>query len=325
LIHNSLNSGVPGQIIFSVRDGEVQPTLTSIVVRPSPVKLAAGATQQFAATGYDQSGNALAAQLTFTWTAAAGTIGPSGLWTAPGTSGIFSVTATSGAISGTANVTVFNQTQPKPNPGPKPTPSPTRDPSPTPASGLAPAPPTPTAATKPALLATGASGGIPNPGDKHLPAPLAEPETPNSSAGRYGAGGSNLQEAMLLALNDLTIASTSVFDVGDLPAEPAPPQKVDAPDDLPPRVYVTVKPVVSPNKSDAPLPSSHHPWIVLLWATALIAVAGYVWWRCFVRPHRRLLDQWLFPPVPIEDLPDDDARPSPGGLPREESEHANRG
>jgi hypothetical protein len=214
---------------------------------------------------------------------------------------------------------------PGPNPGPKPTPGPTPNPNPTPAPSPTLASPTSIAAVSDPLLRPGASGGLPNPAEGDPFSDYSDAGTPTTTSSRYGVSVSagDIQEAMLLALNDLTIASTSVFDVGDLPAEPAPPQKADPPDVLPPRIHVTILPI-PPSEPDAPLPSSHRLQIILLSATALIAVAGYVWWRCFVRPHRRLLDEWLFPPVPIEDPPDEGARPLPGALPREESEHANR-
>jgi hypothetical protein len=152
---------------------------------------------------------------------------------------------------------------------------------------------------------------------------LPGPGMPISSTSAYGAGGGNLQEAMLLALNDLTISATNVFDVGDLPPEPAPPQKVDAPGDLP-RPPVTNPPILPTPKPDAPLLSSYWPW--LLSAAALLsAVAGYVWHRFYARRQRRLLDVPLFRPARAENPPDgDEIQPSPAGLSMEELEHGYR-
>ncbi len=86
----------------------VNNTLTRITVNPGNATLSAGGTQQFRASGYDQFGNALSIQPTFTWTATAGTITPTGLYTAPGTTASATVRAAVGAISGTASVIDIN-------------------------------------------------------------------------------------------------------------------------------------------------------------------------------------------------------------------------
>jgi len=89
--------------------GSAVPVLTTITVSPASASMQTGAQQQFSATGYDQFGNSLSPQPSFTWTvdAAAGSITPSGLFTAGGaTGGPFTVTATSGSTTGTASVTV---------------------------------------------------------------------------------------------------------------------------------------------------------------------------------------------------------------------------
>jgi hypothetical protein len=83
-------------------------TLTSIKVNPSPAGVNAGATQQFTAVAYDQLGNPLTTQPAFAWSSTVGTIGASGLLTAPQTSATGSVTAASGALLGTSAVTVTN-------------------------------------------------------------------------------------------------------------------------------------------------------------------------------------------------------------------------
>jgi hypothetical protein len=80
----------------------VAPTV-AVVVSPSSVTLQTGATQQFAATVTGLSSSAV------TWSATAGTITASGLYTAPSTPGTYTVSAQSTADSkqsGSATVTV---------------------------------------------------------------------------------------------------------------------------------------------------------------------------------------------------------------------------
>ena len=111
----------------------VAQTLTSIIVSPASATLNENATQQFTATAYDQFGNALTMQPSFTWAlAGGGSVNASGLYTAPGNMGSASILATSGAVSGSAAVTVtLILVPPLPDPAPVvPVPSP------------APAPPT---------------------------------------------------------------------------------------------------------------------------------------------------------------------------------------
>jgi hypothetical protein len=92
----------------SVTVSSSTPVLTTITVSPSSASVAAGGTQQFTATGYDQNHVAMNPQPTFAWSAAGGgTISQSGLFTAGGTAGgPFTVTAASGGKTGTASVTV---------------------------------------------------------------------------------------------------------------------------------------------------------------------------------------------------------------------------
>ncbi len=84
------------------------PVLTTITVSPSSASVQTGGTQQFTATGFDQFGNAMNPQPTFTWSVSGGgTISQSGLFTAGSIAGgPFTVTAASGSVSGTASVTV---------------------------------------------------------------------------------------------------------------------------------------------------------------------------------------------------------------------------
>jgi len=84
----------------------VKQTLTNIVVSPGNSSLAAGQTEQFAVSSYDQFGNTIGAS--FHWSSSGGSIGNNGVLTAPLTSGSYLVTATSGSVSGTATVMVGN-------------------------------------------------------------------------------------------------------------------------------------------------------------------------------------------------------------------------
>jgi regulation of enolase protein 1 (concanavalin A-like superfamily) len=87
----------------------VNQTLTSISVTPVTPTIVGGTTQQFAASGLDQFGNALTIQPSFTWNVVSGgvgTISGTGLYTSPLAGGTATVRATSGAISGTTLVTV---------------------------------------------------------------------------------------------------------------------------------------------------------------------------------------------------------------------------
>ena len=89
--------------------GSVVPVLTTITVSPASASVQTGAAQQFSATGFDQFGNPLSPQPTFTWTVdGGGTINnATGLFTAGATAGgPFTVTVASGSTTGTASVTV---------------------------------------------------------------------------------------------------------------------------------------------------------------------------------------------------------------------------
>jgi hypothetical protein len=83
---------------------------TSLSVTPASATLAPSATQQFTATVTDQFHNPIAAPPTITWSATAGTISPTGLFTAPAAAGSITVSAASGSVSGQATVTVTGST-----------------------------------------------------------------------------------------------------------------------------------------------------------------------------------------------------------------------
>jgi len=82
--------------------------LTTITVAPASASVRTSATQQFTATGYDQYGQPVNPQPSFSWSVTGGgTISASGLFSAAATpGGPFTVTATSGVVSGKASVTV---------------------------------------------------------------------------------------------------------------------------------------------------------------------------------------------------------------------------
>ena len=85
------------------------PALTSITVSPSTATLTAGATQQLAATAYDQNGQPLSPQPAFAWSVApggVGTVSAAGLYSAGPAAGTATVQAVSGAVTSAATMTV---------------------------------------------------------------------------------------------------------------------------------------------------------------------------------------------------------------------------
>ena len=90
----------------------VDQTLTTVAVSPSTASLALNATQQFAATAFDQFANAMATQPTFSWSIdplGVGSVDSTGLYTAANTAGSATVRATADLLfSGAASVTVAN-------------------------------------------------------------------------------------------------------------------------------------------------------------------------------------------------------------------------
>jgi hypothetical protein len=87
----------------------VNATPTGISVSPVTVNLNAGGAQQFAATVFDQFGNVLAIQPSFSWSTTVGAINSGGFYTAPNVSASGTVTASAGGLSGHSSVTVTNQ------------------------------------------------------------------------------------------------------------------------------------------------------------------------------------------------------------------------
>ena len=89
-------TGPGGLTATSTVNVTVDPTLTTIVVN-LPSATLPGTTQQFAATGFDQFGNALATQPAFTWSlTGSGSLTAGGLYTPPYASGTATVEAASG-------------------------------------------------------------------------------------------------------------------------------------------------------------------------------------------------------------------------------------
>lgn len=103
---------ISGSATATVTSGQPVLVLTTINVTPSTASVQAGGTQQFTATGFDQTGASIFPQPTFTWSViGGGTIGTStGVFTAGSTAGTSTVTATGGTVSGTATVTVSDFT-----------------------------------------------------------------------------------------------------------------------------------------------------------------------------------------------------------------------
>jgi len=89
-------------------------TLQAVVLTPATASLAAGATQQFTASGKMSDGSTSA--VTVTWSAAGGTISSAGFYTAGQTAGTFGVIAkqSGGSLADTATVTVTAPTTPPP-------------------------------------------------------------------------------------------------------------------------------------------------------------------------------------------------------------------
>ena len=88
----------------------VSQTLTSIVVSPNTAGVRQGATQQFTPQALDQFHQTMANRQLFTWSATAGSVTSTGLFTAPSSGTSCTVTAKSGSVSGMATVTLLVNT-----------------------------------------------------------------------------------------------------------------------------------------------------------------------------------------------------------------------
>jgi len=112
---NAKSSGIE---VLSNSAAEPSKQLTTVNVTPSSATVVVNGSQQFTATGYDQSGAPMNA--TFVWAVSGGgSINASGLFSAT-TAGTFTVTATSGSVTGSATVTVNNASAPPPSSPPPP-------------------------------------------------------------------------------------------------------------------------------------------------------------------------------------------------------------
>jgi hypothetical protein len=106
----TLSASAPGTT--STQQAEVvdAAALAKITVSPNSATVAAGANQQFTATGSDQFGNPVGVSTASWTTSAPGTVAPSSgastVFSAGSTAGSGSVTATVGTVSGSASVTV---------------------------------------------------------------------------------------------------------------------------------------------------------------------------------------------------------------------------
>jgi plastocyanin len=104
----TINDGQGGTVTSSV-NVTVSQTLTTITVAPASTSLNQNGTESFTAAAFDQFGNSMATQPSFTWSnTGVGSIDSSGLYTAPTGSGSATIHAVSGSITGTATVTVTN-------------------------------------------------------------------------------------------------------------------------------------------------------------------------------------------------------------------------
>ena len=90
----------------------VNQTLSSITVSPSAAGLAYGQTQQYSATGFDQFGNVMSSQPTFTWSVpvGGGSVDSTGLYTSPAFDTTATIRATSGSVHGDATAVVSSVT-----------------------------------------------------------------------------------------------------------------------------------------------------------------------------------------------------------------------
>lgn len=94
-----------GNITFTY-EGASTPVLTSLELAPKNATVTAGNTVQFTAHGYDQYGDPIASNPT--WSADGGSITSNGLYSAS-TSGNFTITASDGDVSASTSITVSSQ------------------------------------------------------------------------------------------------------------------------------------------------------------------------------------------------------------------------
>ena len=88
----------------------VDPSVTSIGLNPVATPLYAGASQQFAATAFDQFGNVLAAQPAFLWSilSGAGSVSSTGVYTAPLSATTAMIQVSAGDVTSSTSVTTIS-------------------------------------------------------------------------------------------------------------------------------------------------------------------------------------------------------------------------
>ncbi|MGA2497835.1 MAG: glycoside hydrolase family 44 protein, partial [Tepidisphaeraceae bacterium] len=88
----------------------VDATLTNIMVNPSDPTTTLNGEQQFTASGTDQFGNALSNSPGYSWSASAGSISSTGVFTAPAAVGSVTITASVAGVQGGTSVSVVSPT-----------------------------------------------------------------------------------------------------------------------------------------------------------------------------------------------------------------------
>jgi hypothetical protein len=88
----------------------VAATLTDILVTPAGSTTTVNGLQQFTASSTDQFGNVLNNSPSYSWSASAGSIASTGVFTAPASAGSVTITASASGVQGSTNVAVVSPT-----------------------------------------------------------------------------------------------------------------------------------------------------------------------------------------------------------------------
>ena len=88
----------------------VDPTLTNIVVKPDDPTVSVGGQQQFTASSTDQFGHPLRTSPSYSWSASAGEVSNSGVYSAPAQAASVTVTASADGVQGRKSVSVESAT-----------------------------------------------------------------------------------------------------------------------------------------------------------------------------------------------------------------------
>ena len=109
---NQPSEGTPRAVsnaIFLISNRKATGTPGSLYVTPRDLVLLGGASTQCAATALDTGWHPMSTLPgAVTWTAEAGTVSASGVYTAPKKTGIYTVSAESGGVTGSARITVYD-------------------------------------------------------------------------------------------------------------------------------------------------------------------------------------------------------------------------